>query len=457
MGAALLATGVATTAAGSGWQGSGSASIVAWTIVHSVWQAALVACALGLVLRFVPGVMPRLRTALATGSLVLVASLAVGVWGSLVTDWRQHEACWQSDAYADAHVGLCASHGVARPEDAVVEETGKSRAALPWAGPLPAGMRAPALRRAALALTDSRALRLIGLLCGIVGAGALLRLLADLYLLRRLIRRSRALEDPHLRLRLDGLRERMGVRRPIEVRESGDIGTPAVAGWRRPVILLPNDMAGTLEPSELDSVLSHELVHVRRRHFILNLAQRTLESLFAWNPFMLWISGRVREEREALCDATAAGPPEAITDRRRYAETLLRLERLRTPARVTSIGLLGEGSLLRRVRRLTESAPPGPFVRARRIGSAALTVAAALLVVGPVSVYSTAVSSYAVMERDISVREQATAPGKDRQSRGEVSDDAPGVPAGTADEVRTPVFANGPLTDTPDGAETTEY
>lgn len=393
-------------------------SILGWTIVHSVWQAGLVACALGLVLRFVPGVMPRLRTALASGGLVLVASLAVVVWGGLGADWRQHRACWQSDAYADAHAGRCASHGVARPEDAVVEEAGKSRAVLPWAGPLTAGMRPPALRRAALALTSSRALPLIGVLCGVVAAVALLRLLADLYLLRRLIRRSRPPEDPHLRRRLDGLRKRMGVRRPVEIRESGDVGTPAVAGWRRPVILFPDGMTGTLEPPELDGVLSHELVHVRRNHFALNVAQRMLECLFAWNPFMLWISVRVREEREALCDAAAAGSPEAIADRLRYAKTLLRLERLRTPARVTSIGLLGEGSLLRRIRRLTESAPPGPLVRARRVGSAGITAAVAVLVAGLISLASTAVSSWAVMERDIAVREQVAAP-DEREPAGE--------------------------------------
>lgn len=405
MGAGLLATGVATTAAGFGGA-SGSVSIFGWTIVHSVWQAGLVACALGLVLRFVPGVMPRLRTTLASGGLVLVASLAVGVWSGLAADWRQHQVCWQSDVYADAHAGLCASHGVAPPEGAVLEKAGKPRAVLPWAGSLTAGIRAPVLRRAALALTNSRTLPLIGLLCGVLAAGALLRLLADLYLLRRLIRRSRPLEDPHLRGRLDGLRKRMGVRRPVEIRESGDVGTPAVAGWRRPVILLPNGMTGSLEPPEFDGVLSHELVHVRRRHFALNLGQRTLECLFAWNPFMLWISNRVREEREALCDAAAAGPPEAVADRRRYAETLLRLERLRTPARVTSIGLLGEGSLLRRIRRLTESAPPGPLARARRVGSAGVAAAAAVLVAGLISLASTAVSSWAVMERDIAVREQ---------------------------------------------------
>ncbi|MFW6083705.1 MAG: M56 family metallopeptidase [Gemmatimonadota bacterium] len=433
MSAHLLTTGVATTVAGPGWQAGGSASIFGWTLVHSLWQAGLVACALGLVLRFVPGVMPRLRTAVASGGLVLVAGLAVGTWGGLAADWRQHQACWQSDIYADAHAGLCASHGVTLPGDAVVEGAGKPRAVLPWAGPLTAGMRAPALRRAALALTNSRTLSLIGLLFGGVAAGAFLRLLADLYLLRRLIRRSWPLEDAHVRRRLDGLRERMGVRRSVEVRESGDVGTPAVAGWRRPVILLPEGMTGTLEPQELDGVLSHELVHVRRRHFALNLAQRALECLFAWNPFVLWISGRVREEREALCDAAAAGPPEALADRRRYAETLLRLERLRTPARVTSIGLLGEGSLLRRVRRLTESTPAGPFVRMRRIGSAALTVAATLLVVGPVSVYSTAISSYAVMERDISVREQMTAPHEMGPVGETIPDDASGVEAARSD------------------------
>lgn len=381
-------------------------SILGWTLVHSLWQAGLVAGALVLVLRLIPEAMTRLRTAVASGGLVLVAGFAVVVWLGLAADWRQHEVCWRTSAYADTHPGLCASHGIAPPADVVVDKSGKQRAVLAWAGSLATG-DAPAIRRLALALTASRVPALIGILWSLVAAAALLRLLRDVYLLRRLVRRSRPLEDVLVLRLLDRRREAMGVRHPVSIRESGEVSTPSVAGWRLPVILLPPGMVWALEPAELDCVLTHELVHVRRRHFALNLAQRTLECVFAWNPFVLWISRRVRDEREALCDEAAAGPPDAVAARRRYAETLLRLERLRTPAHVASIGLLGEGPLLRRVRRLTEAAAPGRGVRVRRAGAAALTALTILLLIAQLSLTSMAISSWAVMERDLATRQPA--------------------------------------------------
>lgn len=382
-------------------------SILGWTLVHSLWQAGLVACALALVLRLIPEAMTRLRTAVASGGLVLVAGFAVVVWLGLTADWRQHEVCWRTSAYADTHPGLCASHGIAPPADVVVDKSSKQRAVLAWAGSLASGIDAPVIRRAALALTASRAPALIGILWSLLAVAALLRLLRDVHLLRRLVRRSRPLGDAHVLRLLDRRREAMGVPHPVSVRESGEVSTPSVAGWRLPVILLPPGMVWTLEPAELDCVLTHELVHVRRRHFALNLAQRTLECVFVWNPFVLWISRRVRDEREALCDEAAAGPRDAVAARRRYAETLLRLERLRTPARVASIGLLGEGPLLRRVRRLTEAAAPDRGVRARRAGAAALTALTILLVIAQLSLTSMAISSWAVMERDLATRQPA--------------------------------------------------
>lgn len=381
-------------------------SILGWTVLHSLWQAGLIAGALVLVLRLVPGMMPRLRTAFASGGLVLAGGLAVVMAIGLAADWRQHEVCWQSDGYANGHRALCASHGVSPPSGVSVDKAGKPRAVLPWAGPL-ATSETPVVRRAAMALSASRLTSIIGVFAGIVTALALLRLLVDLYMLRRLVRRARPLEDARVRRSLDTRREEMGVRRPVAIRESADVGTPGVAGWHFPVVLLPPGMARALEPEELDCVLAHELVHVRRRHFALNLVQRALECLFAWNPFVLWISRRVRDEREALCDAAVAGPPGAAADRRRYAETLLRLERLRIPARAASIGLLGDGPLLRRVRRLTETAIPRRAVRARRASAAGVAALTVLLLVGQLSVRSMAVSSWATMEHDISIREQA--------------------------------------------------
>jgi beta-lactamase regulating signal transducer with metallopeptidase domain len=383
--------------AAADWLGGGATSVLGWTLIHTLWQAGLVAGTLVLVLRIIPGVMTRLRTAAASGALALVLALAVVVWLGLAADWQQHAVCWQSGEYAGQHPATCASHGVSPPAGASVSMASKPRAVLPWAW-ISSG-------EAPLALTATRGMSLIVILWGAVTTLALARLLVDLHLLRGVIRRSRPMADAGMLTLLDRVQERMGIHLAVDLGESADVGTPAVAGWRPPIILLPCGMSGALEPEQLECVLAHELVHIRRRHFAVNLAQRMLECVFVWNPFALWMSRRLRDEREALCDAAAAGPPAAGARRRYYAETLLRLERLRTPTRAALVGLLGEGPLLRRIRRLTDAATPSQDTCARRACAAGIAALIALLVIAQISVTSMAVSSWAVMKQDISTRE----------------------------------------------------
>lgn len=385
----------------------GTGAVFAWTLIHSVWQAALVAAGLWLVLRLVPGSMPRVRTAAASGALALVLGLGFATWLAIDADWRQHDACWSSESHAMAHPASCASHGVPLPAEVLgIDVTAaETKVVLPWAWVSLSGLPfGDEVAPAALAATDWTSV--VVMLWLAVALVAIVRLAGGLWLLRRVLRRSRPVGAPEPLDLLRRAARRAGVRRPVELRESAEISAPAVAGWRRPVVLLPEGMSETLEPAQLGCVLAHELVHVRRGHFLWNLGQRALDGLLMISPGALWISRRIREEREALCDHAAAGVPAGA--RRNYVETLLRLESLRAPTGPALIGLLGEGPLLRRVRRLVEGAdgagPRGPE-RVRRGLAAGLVVAAMLFAIGEVSVTAMAVSSWAVMEHDIHARE----------------------------------------------------
>lgn len=386
------------------WFGTGVATVIGWTVVHSLGQGALLACALALMLRIVPGTMTRLRSAFASGALALMLGLVVAVWLGLTADWRQHEACWQSTGFAGEHPATCASHGVSPPAGVKIDRDSKPRAVLSWAwlspGPAPMGERA-----GPLALTATPVMGLVGLAAGLLATLSFLWLLVDLYLLRGILRRSRRVDDPHILEIFGRLRERMRIRVPVDLRDSIDVATPAVAGLLPPVVLLPRGMSAALAAEDVECILAHELVHIRRGHFAVNLAQRALECLFVWNPFALWISRRIRDEREALCDAAVAGRPAG--DRRRYGETLLRLEHLRTPTRSALIGMLGGGPLLRRIRRLAEVEAPDRLTCLRRAGTAVLAAMATLLLVVQVSISSMAISSWALMEVDLVRRVQA--------------------------------------------------
>lgn len=385
--------------------GTGVASVIGWTVIHSLWQGGLVACALALMLRIVPGAMTRLRSAFASGALALMLGLLVAVWLSLAADWRQHEVCWQSARFASEHPATCASHGVLPPTNVTVGKASKPRAVLPWAWLSPS--RVPLVQRAGpLALLATPVMGFVGIAAGLLAALAFLRFLVDLRLLRGILRRSRRVDDPRILEIFGRLREGMRIQSLVDLRDSVDVATPAVAGLHPPVIVLPRGLSAALAAEHLECILAHEFIHVRRGHFAVNLAQRALECLFVWNPFALWISQRLRDEREALCDAAVAGRP--AEDRRRYGETLLRLEHLRTPSRSALIGLLGEGPLLRRIRRLTEVETPDRSTRVRHACTAVLAAIATLVLVAQISVSSMAIASWALMEQDLSTREQAT-------------------------------------------------
>src|SRR5437870_3197950 len=124
------------------------------------------------------------------------------------------------------------------------------------------------------------------------------------------------------------LARQLRVSRPVRLLASALIEVPAVIGWWRPVILIPVSVlaGGGLTPLQLDALLAHELAHVRRHDYLVNLLQAVVETLLFYHPAVWWVSARVREERERCCDDLAVA---ACGDVRVYATALLRMEQLR--------------------------------------------------------------------------------------------------------------------------------
>jgi HEAT repeat protein/beta-lactamase regulating signal transducer with metallopeptidase domain len=177
---------------------------------------------------------------------------------------------------------------------------------------------------------------------------------------------------PHARVAaLARLAARLRVTRPVRVLESAVVQVPAVIGWLRPVILLPASALTGLTPLQLDALLAHELAHVRRHDYVVNLLQTAIETLLFYHPAVWWVSRRVREEREHCCDDLAVA---ACGDAHFYATALLGMERLRVAAPAFALAA-GGGSLMGRIRRLV--APPEAEIFPRWL--AGVVVAATLV------------------------------------------------------------------------------
>jgi len=159
--------------------------------------------------------------------------------------------------------------------------------------------------------------------------------------------------EPDIAERISELVHRMKVSRPVRLLRSAVVKTPITIGWLRPTILLPLGLITGLTPSELDAIITHELAHIRRHDYPVNLLQTVIETLLFYHPAVWWVSRRIRIERENCCDDWAV----AVTgDSLSYARTLTRFGELRhADERRLSVGQsvsADGGSLLARVRRL---------------------------------------------------------------------------------------------------------
>ncbi len=178
-----------------------------------------------------------------------------------------------------------------------------------------------------------------------------IRLLWGCAKISRLKRRGEAADAATLAT-VSQLTARLRVSRPVRVLISSIADGPSVVGWLRPVLLLPAATVLGLSPEQLEAVLAHELAHVRRYDYLVNMVQMLIETLFFYHPAVWWISRRIRLERELCCDDIAVG---ISGDAVGYARALVSLERMRVASPRVALGAaLGakDGPLLYRIERL---------------------------------------------------------------------------------------------------------
>jgi beta-lactamase regulating signal transducer with metallopeptidase domain len=132
-----------------------------------------------------------------------------------------------------------------------------------------------------------------------------LRPAAGLLLIKRMRIKKGMPVTGALRARCVELQRRLGMGRVVQYCESLQLQAPAVVGWFRPVVLLPMSALTGLSAQQLESVIAHELAHVKRLDAFVNLFQIAVETLLFYHPAVWWLSKRIRVERENCCDDVA--------------------------------------------------------------------------------------------------------------------------------------------------------
>ena len=209
--------------------------------------------------------------------------------------------------------------------------------------------------------------------------------LGGYYCSRRWLVLAEPIELGGLPEKMNVLAERMGVNRTVRLLQSTRVATPLVLGWLRPAILLPVELITNLPAEHWDAVLAHELAHIRRYDYLVNLLQTAAETVLFYHPGVWMVSRWIRIERELCCDDVAAdicGSPI------QYAEALTRLEVHRREFSVTqphpAVAAVDGVSTLHRVRRLLGVSPKPKHGATRLAGvfAAALVLAAVIAFTG---------------------------------------------------------------------------
>jgi soluble lytic murein transglycosylase-like protein/Zn-dependent protease with chaperone function len=160
--------------------------------------------------------------------------------------------------------------------------------------------------------------------------------------------------------RLSTLAERLGVRRPVAIVESPAVSSPMVAGWLRPMILLPLGLAARIPSDWLDAILAHELAHVRRHDLALRMLQRSIEVLLFFHPVVWWLAKQLDQAREEACDDLVV---DQLQDPLVYARAITELEAMQSAPAALAAGAT-EGHLMTRIRHIMQrSQSPRPSHR----------------------------------------------------------------------------------------------
>ncbi|WP_243293704.1 M56 family metallopeptidase [Geothrix mesophila] len=165
--------------------------------------------------------------------------------------------------------------------------------------------------------------------------------------------------------RFEVLKVRAHVRIPVRLGLSDRVDSLVVLGWLKPVVLVPAAALLALSPEALEALLAHELAHVRRVDFLANLIQTLAEALLFYHPAVWRLSRRIRQEREHCCDDAAV---RTCGDPILYASALLGLEELRSHSNLIPdlAPAASGGKLMSRIQRILRprftSTPIPPLV-----------------------------------------------------------------------------------------------
>ena len=316
-----------------------------WTLAHSVWQLALIAAILFIALRCTFDNSPNVRYLISVFAFVLSVIVPVVTFLQIA----QKPGAFLFPATE--------SYSVEKVDDRILAERTRTNSATEIQQPVPAER----LSNQAASLTSAREFlnrtipvffpfTIFAWLLGM--AFFSLRLAGGVWKLHEYKTLGIAPADNGWQKRFQRLAISLGIDRKVALLQSSFIQTPIAVGLIKPLIIIPASVFLQMDPSQLECIIAHELIHIRRYDCVINVFQSVAEIFFFYHPAIWWMSATIRREREFAADAAVLNTSgNHIT----YATALANLEEIRhlTKINAPSIAMAANGgNLMQRIERI---------------------------------------------------------------------------------------------------------
>jgi len=176
-----------------------------------------------------------------------------------------------------------------------------------------------------------------------------------------------------MNLFLEQKRKEAGIKK-IMGKLSSHIQSPIVFGHFKPILLFPLALLSKLTPEQVEAVIIHELAHVKRNDYILNIFQIFIEIIFYFHPVTWWLTSIIKREREHICDDEAAG--KELNQKLSYAKALLIIQENNTISSIGSLAFAKKPSeMYLRIKRILEPSKNVNFMEKTTLGILVLGLA----------------------------------------------------------------------------------
>lgn len=163
---------------------------------------------------------------------------------------------------------------------------------------------------------------------------------------------ANTLTDYHWQNRMSIMASRLGIRKSIQLVESKLTLSPIIIGHLKPIVLFPIGFINNLSIEEIEAILYHELAHIKRNDYLINILITFAQSLFYYHPAIWWLNTQIKKERENCCDDIAV---ELSGDKLTYVQSLVTAQSLIANSQSLAMGIKGQGfksNLGKRITRL---------------------------------------------------------------------------------------------------------